>query len=109
MTEDEKIAVLRGMVDDEDSDSVLSVYLKIAGERILRKAYPFDATIKKVPDKYDMLQCEIAAYLLNKRGAEGQTKHQENGISREYEDADIPSSMLKGIIPQCSVIQSSGE
>ena len=63
MTEDEKIAVLRGMVDDEDSDSVLSVYLKIAGERILRKSYPFDDAIKKVPDKYYMLQCEIAAYL----------------------------------------------
>jgi hypothetical protein len=42
---------------------------------------------------------EIAAYLLNKRGAEGQTSHSENGISRGYESGSIPESMLSDVLP----------
>ncbi len=105
MTEDEKIAVLKGLVGGEDTDAVLTTYLKIAGKKIIIRAYPYDDTITEVPGKYDMLQCEIAAYLLNKRGAEGQTKHSENGISREYEDADIPSSMLRCITAHCGLLK----
>jgi len=52
-----------------------------------------------------MLQLEIATYLLNKRGAEGQTAHSENGISRSYESADVPSSMLNQIVPHCGIIK----
>ena len=44
-------------------------------------------------------QIEIAVYLYNKQGAEGQTAHSENGISRTYESADVPESMLRGIAP----------
>jgi hypothetical protein len=51
-----------------------------------------------------MLQCEIAAYLLNKRGAEGQTSHTENGITRNYGGADVPESMLSSIIPRVGVM-----
>jgi hypothetical protein len=58
----------------------------------------------EVPRRYGYLQCEIAAYLLNKRGAEGQTGHSENGISRSYESADVPESMLSEVIPFCKVI-----
>ena len=46
-----------------------------------------------------------AVYLLNKRGAEGETAHSENGISRSYESADIPESMLSGIIPFAGVFK----
>lgn len=42
--------------------------------------------------------------MLNKRGAEGQTSHTENGVTRQYESADVPSSMLKAITPYCGVI-----
>ena len=38
-------------------------------------------------------------YLLNKRGAEGQTAHSENGISRSYEDGDVPPTLLRDIVP----------
>lgn len=105
MTETEKLAILRAMVGGSDSDEVLSVYLKIAGTKILTKAFPFDDTIEEVPKKYSTLQCEIAAYLLNKRGAEGQTSHSENGISRFYENADIPASMLRMVTPYCGVVK----
>ena len=103
MTEDEKLIILKAMVGDSDSDEVLSTYLKLAGRKIIARAYPYDPDVTDVPAQYDTLQCEIAAYMLNKRGAEGQTSHTENGITRQYENADVPSSMLKAVTPHCGV------
>lgn len=105
MTEQEKLTYLRAMVGDTDTDEVLSTYLVVAGKKIIARAYPYDDTVTEVPEKYDTLQCEIAAYLLNKRGAEGQTQHSENGITRSYENADVPASMLKVVTPHCGVIK----
>ena len=109
MTDSEKLAMCRVMVEqpaDADgwSDDVLKSYLTIAGQKILNRAYPYDDTITEVPRRYSYIQCEIAAYLLNKRGAEGETAHSENGISRTYENADVPDSMLRDVIPHCGLI-----
>ena len=103
MTEEEKLIALTAMVGSSDSDEVLSTYLKLAGRKIIARAYPYDDTVTEVPTQYDTLQCEIAAYMLNKRGAEGQTSHSENGITRAYENADVPSSMLKIVTPHCGI------
>lgn len=105
MTEEQKLALLRVMIGGSDADEVLSAYLFIAGKKILAKAYPYDPDVVEVPAQYETLQCEIAAYLLNKRGAEGQTSHSENGITRTYENADIPASMLRTIVPHCGVFR----
>lgn len=105
MTDDEKLAFLKTMIGDSDTDAMLSTYLTIAGRKIIARAYPYDDTVQDVPKKYDVLQCEIAAYLLNKRGAEGEVQHSENGISRSYENADIPASMLKPVTPYCGVMK----
>lgn len=105
MTNEEKVEALKAMVGGSDSNEVLSTYLLLAGRKIIAKAFPFDPDVTEVPARYDTLQCEIAAYLLNKRGAEGQTSHSENGISRSYENADVPASMLKSITPHCGIIK----
>ena len=104
MTDNEKLVLLKGMVEETD-DAKLSVYLTLAKNKILNRAYPYDDSITEVPNRYATLQCEIAAYLWNKRGAEGQTSHSENDISRHYESADVPESMLKGITPHVGVIK----
>lgn len=108
MTEVEKLSLLRVMVgqpnEGEWSDEVLDSYLKIAGRKIINRAYPYDDTVTEVPRRYSYLQCDIANYLLNKRGAEGQTAHSENGVSRSYESADVPEAMLGEVIPFCGVI-----
>ena len=105
MTDNEKLDALRAMVGGSDSDTVLSTYLNLAGRKIIAKAFPYKAeTVTTVPVQYEYLQLEIAAYMLNKRGAEGQVTHTENGVQRQYEDADIPSSMLRAIVPHCGVI-----
>ena len=109
MTEVEKLSLLRVMVgqpitDENWRDDVLISYLKIAGEKIINRAYPYDDTVTDVPRRYGVLQCEIAQYLLNKRGAEGQTAHSENGISRTYENADVPESLMREVIPYVEVL-----
>ena len=107
MTEVEKLTLLRVMVGQpnagEWSDDVLISYLAIAGQKIINRAYPYDDTVTEVPRRYGYLQCDIAAYLLNKRGAEGEIAHSENGISRSYESADVPDSMLSEVIPHVGV------
>ncbi len=104
MTNDEKITALKAMVGDTDTDDVLLVYLKMAGQKIINRAYPYKPDIAEVPPQYDTLQVEIAAYMLNKRGAEGQLSHSENGTSRSYENGDIPVSMLKQVTPYVGII-----
>lgn len=108
MTEVEKLAMLRVMVGQPNegdwSDDVLISYLAIAGQKIINRAYPYDDTVTEVPRRYGYLQCDIATYLLNKRGAEGETAHSENGISRSYERADVPESMLSEVVPHVGVL-----
>lgn len=102
MSDLEKIEFLRTMLEDNTEDEgVLLAFLRLAGKKILVKAYPFDPSVKEVPPRYAMLQVEIAAYLMNKRGAEGETYHGENGVNRTYENASVPASMLAGVTPFC--------
>ena len=105
MTQEEKLNMLEAMVGGSDTDEVLSAYLLIAGKKIITRAYPYKSDVTEVPTQYDTLQCEIAAYLMNKRGAEGQTGHTENGIQRQYENADVPASMLKSVTPYCGAVR----
>ena len=104
MKQTEKLTLLKAMVGSADSDDVLLAYLDIAGSKVLNRAFPYHPDKTEVPPRYEHLQCEIAAYLLNKRGAEGQTAHNENGIARTYESADVPESMLNAITPMAGVI-----
>lgn len=103
MTDTEKLTMLKAMTGEKD-ERVLSTYLSIAGNKVLKRAYPFDSTVTVVPDRYAYNQVEIAAYLVNKRGAEGETAHSENGISRSYEDGDVPPTLLREIVPCASLI-----
>lgn len=103
----DKLQNLKRMLGDDASlatDEQLTAYLSLAGEVILRKAYPFDSTITDIPDIYGNLLCDIAVYLFNKRGAEGEISHNENGINRTYESADVPDSMLKRVIPKVGTL-----
>ena len=107
MTDVEKLSLLRVMVgkpnEGDWADDVLISYLNIAGQKIINRAYPYDDTVTEVPRRYGYLQCDIAAYLLNKRGAEGQTAHSENGVNRSYASADVPEAMLGEVVPHVGV------
>lgn len=106
MNDEQMIALVESM-SGETSEIVVSAFLAMAGQAIINRAFPFatenELKTLTVPARYQNLQCNIAVYLLNKRGAEGQTSHNENGINRGYENGGIPDSMLREITPFCRV------
>lgn len=106
MADSYKLTKLRLMVGANASeDDLLLMYLTDAERAILNHLYPMDEDVAHtLPTRYESRQVEIAAYLYNKRGAEGEISHNENGISRSYENGSIPDSMLSDIIPYGSVI-----
>lgn len=111
MTMEKKIDMLRRMMDgDETDEGILEVFLELAAQKILNRMYQFpefweDYEGLEVPDRYVMIQLNIAVYMLNKRGAEGEIQHIENGIHRNYGSSDIPDSLLKDVMPHCKVIK----
>jgi hypothetical protein len=101
-----KLEQLKSLLDisGTDEDALLLTLLSISAQKILDRVYPYDSTVTEVPNRYAIKQVEIAVYLYNKRGAEGQTAHNENGISRTYESADVPESLMRGITPFVGVV-----
>lgn len=104
----EKLKLLLEISDDTE-DTLLNLYLDIAKQKILDRLYPFDNTKLEVPTRYELKLLEIAQYLYLKRGAEGQVTHNENGINRTYENADVPESLMRGIVPYCGLPTKVGE
>lgn len=108
MTTDQKVDMLLRMMDGEDVDrGILDVYLEIAGQKILNRMYPYKEDYEglEVPDRYATIQLNIAVYMLNKRGAEGEIQHIENGIHRNYGSSDIPDALLKDVYPYAQAIR----
>lgn len=104
MTDAVKIALVKNMTDETDDD-IISAFLTLAGEAVYHYADPYKkANMEDVLENYGGVQARAAAYYLNKRGAEGQASHSENGIGRSYEAADLPDSLLKEITPICGVV-----
>jgi hypothetical protein len=95
MTNEEKLAKLRLMLDegDDTSDAIANAYLEAAEKAVINIAFPYGNGTEVMPEKYEYEQIEIAAYMLNKRGAEGETAHTEGGTSRTFETGDIPISL----------------
>ena len=108
MTKNQMIEMTRVFAGETDEDSlkdeVISTYLTLAGQKIIARAYPYDHSVTEVPARYEILQCEIAAYLLNKRGAEGETSHNELGVNRTYGSADVPIELIGQVVPHIGVI-----
>ncbi len=102
-----KVQMLKALVGDGDSDETLTIYLMKAKELLLNIIYPTEANRAEmeVPAMYEMKQIEIAEYFLNKRGAEGEIQHIENGIHRNYGSSDVPEAMIRHITPFCGVVK----
>lgn len=105
MTDDVIIALVRNMTDETDGN-VISAFIELAADAVYHYADPFKQTDKaELLENYGGVVARAAAYYLNKRGAEGQTSMGENGISRGYEKADLPPSLLCEITPICGIPQ----
>ena len=107
MTEAQKITYI-GTLCEESNTDVLSAYLSMAETIAKEKVFPFGCTdegfVEKTLHRYDPIICEIAVYLVNKRGAEGEKAHTESTAERTYENGGVPDSIMKKLIPYCGVL-----
>ena len=105
MTITEKRAALAAsLAPDTDTDEVLDNVLADAEALVLNRMYPFgypDGTT--VPPRYERIQIQLATELYSKRGAEGQTGHSENGISRSWPEK---SALLDRVLPHVGSVMS---
>ena len=101
MTDKEKQARLMVLISpDTANDDLLSYLLELSEGIVLSRRYPFGAPEgATVPREYENIQIQIAVELYSKMGAEGQTSHDENGVSRSWEAGDVSPSLLRRIIP----------
>lgn len=110
MTLSDKLLSMRKRIEpDTASDALLSDLLAQAGAIVLNRRYPFGYPEgMEVPAQYERIQIAIAVELYSKLGAEGQTAHSENGISRTYEASGVSPSLIRQIVPLVgSVMQNA--
>jgi len=89
MTQEEKLNYMRIMGDLQDeNDEALSPYLTLAKEKLLNHIYPYRDDKVELEKRYEMKQVELAIVLFNKKGAEGESSHSENGVARKYMSED---------------------
>ena len=102
MTDAEKVAMVQTLVENDASatEAVVTVYLSLAGRKMLERLYPYDTTkgTSDIPERYDTIQCELASRLFLRRGSEGENNHEENGVNRAYSSVD-DSDILNRLTP----------
>ena len=97
----EEIISKVSLIANEENTEIINAYLDIAKNKILLKAFPFeDTSLLEMPEKYQSLWIDATVFLLLKRGAEGETSHNENGVNRSWASDDLPVYMLKEIVPR---------
>ena len=110
MTISEKLDMLRRMLGGDDtlpSDDTLRAMLEFAERETLAwmyRSYPsVPCDIFSPPTLYDMtvIMAVVVGYGL--MGAEGQTSHAENGISRHFKYADMTDYIHRNVTPYAYV------
>lgn len=101
MTQLERLKI---RITEKVDDEVLLDILESAKAVIMSRRFPFGEQPTEIEEKYKDLQIRIAVEMFNKQGAEGETAHSENGISRSYASASISEDLLKEITPKAGVI-----
>lgn len=107
MTTEEKLTLVKKLygikADGTDlTDAEIAPFLIVASDIILSKYDPYGNTTE-MPVKYDVLQCQIANFMLVKQGAEGEIQHTENGVTCIYGQSDIPTELMRRITPKAGV------
>lgn len=110
MTDAEKIATLKVLLDDGGevpSDTKLQKYLDLSKAEILAWMYhliggvPTDVTA--VPSRYEGTQIYAVVAGYTHAGSEGQSRHTENGISRDFLYEDMIGYIHNHVLPYVRV------
>jgi hypothetical protein len=101
MTQLERLKI---RITENVNDVELEDILESAKAVILSRRFPFGEYPTELEERYKDLQIRIAVEMFNKRGAEGETAHSENGVSRTYQSANVSEDLLKEITPKAGVV-----
>jgi Phage QLRG family, putative DNA packaging. len=106
MTTAEKLAMVKSMmgITDTSEDTVITNYLTCAEREILTWRYSYGTIPESVPVEYEMTQIHAVLAGYNLRGAENQTSHSENGITRSFSYTDMVRYIRNNVIPLCKVL-----
>lgn len=103
MTADEKLLTLKIVLEIEDNseDKVLNTYLSMAEREIISWRYSriTEDTPTEVPAEYEQTQIFAVVAGYSQGGAENQTSHSENGISRTFKYEDMIAYIRSHVIP----------
>lgn len=91
---------------NEKLSKYLDDLLLIAQGIIFDERFPFENQVRpdEVEVQYHTLQVMIAIEIFAKEGAEGETSHSENGVSRGYSSADVSIALLNRVTPMCGTL-----
>ena len=84
---------------NETNDALLTDLLESAKAAILARRFPYGEQPLELEPRYLDLQVRIAQDLYNRVGAEGETAHSENGVSRSWGAENISTDLLGEVIP----------
>lgn len=101
MTQLERLKI---RITETTNDDELVDILESAKAVILSRRFPFGEYPDDIEPRYQDLQIRIAVEMYNKRGAEGETAHSENGVSRSYSSASVSEELLREITPKVGVV-----
>jgi hypothetical protein len=101
MTQLERLKI---RITENVNDVELEDILESAKAVILSRRFPFGDYPEDIEPRYKDLQIRIAVEMFAKRGAEGETSHSENGISRTYASSNVSEDLLREITPKAGVI-----
>ena len=95
-----RIRITGNDIDDKELEDIL----ESAKAVILSRRFPFGEYPEDIEPRYKDLQIRIAVEMFNKIGAEGETAHSENGVSRTYSSASVSEELLREITPKAGVV-----
>lgn len=95
---------LRLRLPNEKDETLLADIVETARSAILARRFPFGTDKTEVEPIYFDLLFRIALDLYNKQGAEGETSHSENGVSRVYQSGWISADLLDEVVPYSGVL-----
>lgn len=105
MTQNEKLDRLKRILGESSTkyDAILMDYLVMAKEGILEWYYAnyedIPEGVNDIPVKFQSVQIWAVVAGFNLRGAENQSVHNENGISRSFNASDMLQYIRKNIDP----------
>jgi len=106
MTDAQKIARVKVLVENDPmaTDDVVAVYLDSARYAMLERLFPLhpNKSVEDIPERYDSIQCDLAARYFLRRGSQAELNHEENGVNRSYGSVD-DADLLEKLTPYAKV------